>query len=275
MHRPFMLRFPAMTHKVVFITGGSSGIGKAAAEALRNMDCTVYEGSRRASELPGITHLTLDVTDEAAAFHAVDEIITREGKLDILINCAGSGISGAVEFTENETVKRQMDVNFMGTVNMIKAALPHMRKAGTGRIVNISSVAAAFPIPFQAYYSASKAAVNAYSMALANEVRPFGITVTAVQPGDIKTGFTASRDKSAAGDDVYNGRIGRSVAVMERDEENGMNPAIAGKWIGKIALRKRVRPVYTLGFSYQFLCFLQKILPGALVNRLIGLIYAK
>lgn len=264
-----------MANKVVFITGGSSGIGKAAAEALRDMGCTVYEGSRRESVLPGITHLALDVTDEASAVRAVNEVIAREGKIDVLINCAGSGISGAVEFTENEAVRHQMDVNFLGTVNVTKAVLPHMRKAGQGRIVNISSVAAVFPIPFQAFYSASKAAVNGYSMALANEVSPFGITVIAVQPGDIRTGFTASRAKSAVGDDVYNGRISRSVAVMERDEENGMSPEAAGKRIGNIALRRRAKPVCTLGFSYQCLCFLQKILPVSWINRLIGLIYAK
>lgn len=264
-----------MTHKVVFVTGGSSGIGKAAAEVLRDMGCTVYEGSRRESEQADIVHLTLDVTDEASAVLAVNEVIAREGKIDVLINCAGSGISGAVEFTDSAEVKRQMDVNFMGTVHVTKAVLPHMRKAGEGRIVNISSVAAEFPIPFQAYYSASKAAVNAYSAALANEVRPFGITVTAVQLGDIKTGFTASRAKSVTGDDAYNGRISRSVAIMERDEENGMDPALAGRWISRIALRRKAKPVCTLGFSYQCLCFLGKFLPGSLINRLIGMIYAK
>ncbi len=264
-----------MMHKVVLVTGGSSGIGKATAEALRDMGCTVYEGSRRESKIEGITHLTLDVTDEVSAREAVSEVVRREGKIDVLINCAGSGISGAVEFTESDAVTMQMKVNFMGTVNVTKAALPHMRQAKGGRIVNVSSVAAEFPIPFQTYYSASKAAVNAYSLALANEVRPFGITVTAVQPGDIKTGFTASRTKSAVGDDIYNGRIARSVAQMEHDEENGMNPAKAGRMIARIALRKRVKPICTLGFSYKLLCFLRKVLPVSFVNSLIGLIYAK
>ena len=259
----------------MLVTGGSSGIGKAAAEALRDSGCIVYEGSRRESDLPGITHVSLDVTDERSVASAVEQVLEREGRVDILITCAGSGISGAVEFTEAEAVRRQMDVNFMGTVHSVKAVLPWMRKAGGGRIVLISSVAAQFPIPFQTYYSASKAAVNAYACALANEIRPFGITVTAVQPGDIKTGFTAARAKSVLGDDVYGGRIARSVAVMERDEENGMDPAAAGRWIAGIALRRRCRPVCTLGFSYQCLCVLEKLLPLSLVNRLVGLIYAK
>lgn len=201
--------------------------------------------------------------------------MAAEGRIDVLINCAGAGISGAVEFTEADQVKWQMDVNFMGTVNMNKAVIPLMRQAGGGRIVNISSVAAAFPIPFQAYYSASKAAINAYTCALANEVRPFGITVTAVQPGDIQTGFTASRVKTVLGDDVYGGRIARSVAVMERDEENGMKPEIAGKWIAGIVLSKKKKPLWTLGTGYKCLSLLGKVLPISLVNRLVGMIYAE
>ncbi|MBQ4354628.1 MAG: SDR family oxidoreductase [Clostridia bacterium] len=264
-----------MRSKVIFVTGGSSGIGKAAAQALAASGCTVYEGSRRESRIEGITHLTLDVTDENSVQTAVDEILSREGRVDVLINCAGAGISGAVEFTEADDVRFQMDVNFMGTVNVTKAVLPHMREAGCGRIVNISSVAAAFPIPFQTYYSASKAAVNAYSMALANEVKPFGITVTAVQPGDIRTGFTSARAKSADGDDIYSGRISRSVARMEHDEQNGMDPAAAGRMIAKIALRRGCRPVCTLGFGYKFLCTLAKVLPSSVINPLIGMLYAK
>ncbi|MBQ7923160.1 MAG: SDR family oxidoreductase [Clostridia bacterium] len=264
-----------MNKKVILLTGGSSGIGKATAEALRDRGCIVYSCSRRDGGIPGINHIGTDVTDTVSAASAVETVIAAEGRIDVLINCAGAGISGAVEFTEAEQVKWQMDVNFMGTVNMNKAVLPHMRQAGKGRIVNISSVAAAFPIPFQAYYSASKAAINAYTCALANEVRPFGITVTAIQPGDIQTGFTASRVKSAAGDDVYGGRIARSVSVMERDEENGMKPETAGKWIAGIALSDKKKPVWTLGAGYKCLCILGKVLPLSLVNRLIGMIYAK
>lgn len=263
-----------MSKKVVFITGGSSGIGKETALALYKSGCTVYEGSRRDSRIDGITHLTLDVTSEESAKAAVEEIIEREGKIDILINCAGSGISGAVEFTELSEAEKQMNINFFGTVNMTKAALPFMREAKGGRIVNISSVAAAFPIPFQAYYSASKAAINAYTRALINEVKPFGISATAIQPGDIKTGFTAAREKSAAGDNEYGGRISRSVAKMEKDEENGMDAATAGAMIAKIALKAKYKPLYTLGLSYKALCLAGKILPVSLANKIIGIMYA-
>ncbi len=263
-----------MKKTVVLVTGGSSGIGKETALALSRAGCTVYEGSRRESSINGITHITLDVTDEASAQAAARAVAEKEGAIDILINCAGSGISGAVEFTRLEDAQRQMDINFFGTVNMTKAVLPYMRRAGSGRIVNISSVAATFPIPFQTYYSASKAAINAYTLALANEVRAFGITAVAVQPGDIRTEFTASRAKSAEGDSEYGGRISRSVSKMEKDEENGMGADRAGAMIAKIALRKKSKPVCTLGLSYRALCLAGKILPASLANRIIGSMYA-
>ena len=193
----------------------------------------------------------------------------------MLINNAGFGISGAVEFTKTEDAQHQLDVNFFGMVRMNRQVLPVMRRQCYGRIVNLSSVAGAIPIPFQTYYSASKAAINSYTMALANEVKPFGIQVCCVQPGDIRTGFTAAREKNPEGDDIYGGRIARSVAGMERDEQNGMDPEKAGAFIAHVATRKGIRPVNTIGLQYKFFCFLVKILPAKTLNWLVGLIYAK
>ena len=162
-----------MSESVALVTGGSSGIGLCTAEALRAAGCRVYILSRREFKREGLTHLCADVTCEDEVRRAVDSLLDREGRLDILVNCAGFGISGAIEFTELSDAKRQMDVNFFGMVNVTRAVLPHMRRRGSGRIVNISSVAACAAIPFQAYYSASKAAINAYTLALTNEVRPY------------------------------------------------------------------------------------------------------
>lgn len=259
---------------VAIVTGGSSGIGKSACAFLRARGCRVYEFSRRGVDTPEAIHKTVDVTDEQAVLAAVEDILRQEGNIDILVNCAGFGISGAVEFTELRDAKRQLDVNFFGVVNTVKAVLPSMRQTGRGRIVNVSSVAAPVPIPFQTFYSASKAAINAYTMALANEVRPYGVTVTAVQPGDIATGFTGAREKSPAGDEQYGGRISRSVSKMEKDEQNGMDVAAAGRYVAKIALKKRVKPLYTIGFSYQCVTLLCQLLPCGLRNRIIFRLYA-
>lgn len=261
--------------KVVLITGGSSGIGRNAALALKKRGCTVYEMSRKAEGAdPQIFHIQGDVTNEEQAATAVRTVVEREGHLDILINNAGFGISGAVEFTPPADARHQFDVNFFGTVNMTCAALPVMRSQGHGRIINMSSVAAPIAIPFQAYYSASKAAVRTYSLALREEVRPFGIEVSVIMPGDIATGFTAAREKSARGDDVYNGRISRSVAVMEHDEESGMTAEFAGNFVCRYALRKRAVPLVTMGGKYKLFVFLSRILPARLMLYIVGRIYA-
>ncbi len=261
--------------KIALITGGSSGIGRCTALSLKNKGCKVYEISRRHIPSEGILHLTADVTDEESVKTAVESIINADGRIDILINCAGFGISGAVEFTEESEARKQFDVNFFGTVNVTKSVLPFMREQKSGRIVNVSSVAAVAHIPFQTYYSASKAAIESYTCCLANEVRAFGISVTAVQPGDIATGFTAAREKSFAGDDIYEGRIGRSVAGMERDEEKGMSPERAGEYIAEIALKRRVKPAYAIGMTYKLLAVLCKIFPSSVRNYIVGMLYAK
>lgn len=263
-----------MSDKIVVVTGGNSGIGKYTAEAFVKKGCTVYDLSRREIKNDGIIHITADVTDEAAVSSAINIIAEKHGRIDILINCAGFGISGAVEFTDLNEAKKQFDVNFFGTVNVTKAVIPHMRK-NAGRIVNISSVAAVAHIPFQTYYSASKAAIESYTCALANEVRPFGISVTAIEPGDICTPFTQAREKSFEGDDIYEGRISRSVTGMEKDEQKGMKPETAGEYIVKIALKKNVKPIYAIGTTYKLLSVLCKVFPCSVRNRIVGMLYAR
>ena len=261
--------------KVAIVTGGNSGIGLETAKALYDSGCTVYEFSRRNIDNKNIIHITCDVTDEIAVQTAVSAVVEKEGGVDILVNCAGFGISGAVEFTDLESAKKQFDVNFFGTVNVTKAVLPFMRKKSKGRIVNISSVAAVAHIPFQTYYSSSKAAIESYTHALINEVRPYGITLTSIQPGDICTPFTDARAKSFVGDDVYDGRIARSVAGMEKDERKGMSAEKAGEYIAKIALKEKVKPIYAIGTSYKILSTLCKTFPSGFRNRIVGMLYAK
>ena len=260
--------------KVVILTGGTSGIGRATAARLRAAGCTVYEFSRRPD--PDPNHFAVDVTDAAAVKAAADAVFAKEGRIDVLINNAGFGISGAMEFTDPADAHRLMEVNLFGMDNAIRAVLPHMRRAGAGRIVNISSVAGVFAIPFQAWYSISKAAVRSLTMALYNEVAPFGVQVTSVMPGDIRTGFTAARKKSAAGDAEYGGRITRSVEKMEKDEQGGMAPEAAAKTIVRVALqRRRVKPYYAIGLSYKFLVLLDSLLPCRAVRWLLYLLYGK
>ncbi len=259
--------------RVAIVTGGTSGIGLCTAKALTAAGYAVYTFSRRGTGPSGMTHLCVDVADETAVQAAVERVAAEAGQLDLVVNCAGFGISGAVEFTDTEAARRLFNVNFFGMVRVNRAALPHLRKS-RGRILNISSVAAPVAIPFQAYYSCTKAAVNDYTLALANELRPLGVSVCAIMPGDIRTGFTAAREKETAGDDVYQGRIARSVSRMEHDEQTGMAPETAGAYICKIARKRRIKGLYAIGSEYKFFCFLAKALPVRLLNWIVGLIYA-
>ena len=265
-----------MSKKVAIVTGGTSGIGRATALALQESGYTVYELSRRAEGMPDIRHIVADITKEETLQSAVEQVLAAEGRLDLVVNNAGFGISGAIEFTDTQEAQRLFDTLFFGMVRMNRCVIPLMRQQGHGRIVNISSVASPVPIPFQAYYSAGKAAINAYTMALANELRPFGVTVCAVMPGDIKTGFTAARHKIIAGDDIYQGRIGRSVQRMEHDEQTGMDPAKVGRYIAAVASREGSHhPLYATRIDYKFFVFLTKVLPARFLNWLIYQLYGK
>ena len=263
----------AKSSRIVVITGATSGIGLAMAKEFSKNGDTVFALARREAELPaGVRFIPADVTDEAQVVSAVEQVIAEAGRIDLLVNNAGFGISGAVEFTELSEAKRQLDVNFFGMVNMTKAVLPHMRAQGGGRVINISSVAAVTPIPYQTYYSASKAAINAYTMALANEVRGHNIKVAALMPGDVKTGFTAARAKSLEGADIYPA-LEKSVKTMEHDEQNGMPPEALAKRAYFISTRKSPKPLYSCGFTYCLFCVLAKLLPNRLVNWILSKLY--
>lgn len=261
--------------KTVVVTGASSGIGLAVAELFLSKGYTVYNFSRHQNESSEANYICCDVTDEKAVEDAFKAVFDKEGSIDILVNNAGFGISGATELTSLESAKKQFDVNFFGTVTCSNQVAGYMRMQGGGTIINISSLAAQLSIPFQTFYSASKAAVNSLTLALANELKPFGIKVCAVMPGDVKTGFTDAREKSAAEDSVYSEILRKSVATMEKDEQNGMSPDEIAKAVYKLSQKKNPNPLSTVGLQYKALSSLAKFLPVKAVNYIIGTIYAK
>lgn len=259
--------------QVVVITGASSGIGLCTGKLFADKGYIVYSLSRSCPPDSRLFHIPTDVSSESSVEHAVEEIIRAEGKIDILINNAGFGISGAAETTLLEDAKKQFDVNFFGMFLCVKHVLPYMRAAGKGRIVNVSSVAAVLPVPYQSFYSCAKSAVNAFTLSVANEVKPFGIQMTAVMPGDIKTGFTGARKKNKNSNEAYREREERAVSKMEKDEQNGMEPKAVANCIYKAALKKHPKPLYTVGFQYKALVTLAKILPTGFANKIEGNMY--
>ena len=257
--------------KVVVITGATAGIGKACGKMFKARGAKVVCLARRTTE--EFDCIPTDVTDRAAVGAAVRAVIEKYGRIDILVNNAGMGISGAAESTDDAAVRKIFELNFFGVLNVIREVVPFMRAQGGGVIVNMSSVAAELAIPFQAFYSATKAAVNSLSAALRNELAPFGIKVTAVLPGDVKTDFTASREKNSADDPAYGDRVAKSVAVMERDEKGGMSPEVIAADIVRLAAVKNPPPRVIGGGKYKLLVALTRVLPRRAVSYIVSKMY--
>ena len=258
---------------IAIVTGASSGFGFEVCRKLLEKGYTVYGISRRKHAPDGVTALCADVSDEGAVRAAVDEIAHREGQIDLLVANAGMGISGPVELTTAESSRRIIDVNFFGQVYAAQAVLPYMRARKSGTIVFVSSVGAPIALPYQAFYSASKSAVNSIALALRNEVREYGIRVTVVMPGDASTGFTDARVKSQVEASVYQG-CDRAVASMEKDERSGIPPEKVAAVIVRAACRKNPAPLYVAGFKYRILLALYNILPARVAVWLVGNFYS-
>jgi len=235
-------------------------------------DYHVYELSRHGESHDGIVHIDCDVTSAEDCRNAVSRVLRKEGHIDLLISNAGMGISGPIEFTSEEDARRIFDVNFFGAVNVSQAVLPTMREQKSGRIVFVSSVAAIFSIPYQSFYSASKAALNSLALSLRNEAKEYGIDVCCLLPGDVKTGFTAAREKNPLGKDIYP-HMNKAVETMEKDERNGMSPEKIANQLWQIA-NSRFAMVYNVsGFTYKLFCFAERLLPKTFVNWVVGKMY--
>lgn len=277
-----------MANQVVLITGASSGIGKATAELLMKKGFRVYGTSRRAGKLAPEAHtsydeesggyidiIPMDVTDDASVDSAVKAVILKEGRLDVLVSNAGTGIAGSAEDTTVEEAKAQFETNFFGTLRSIKAVLSIFRKQGFGKIIAIGSVAGVIAIPYQAHYSASKFAIEGLIDALRHEISPFGIKACVVEPGDTKTEFTSSRVISVNSNDSspYYNRFKRSVARMEHDEQNGAPPIAVAKVIYSMIKRKNPPARIAVGFSYKTIFFLKRLLPSWIAEKIVSMLY--
>lgn len=259
-------------NKVIVITGASSGIGLQTANFLASKGYKIYGISRRDFESDKFVYYKGDVTNKKDMIAILEDIYNKEQRIDVLINNAGMGISGAVEYINDDDLNKIFDVNVKAVINMCSICLPYLRKS-RGKIINISSVGAVIPLPFQSCYSATKSAIEVFSFALFNEVKSQGIQICCVRPGDTKTGFTSARIKTEIVNEVYGEKIKNSVEKMEKDETKGVAPIKVSKVIYKALKRKHMPLVKTVGLNYKFICFLQKILPLKFVNWIVGKIY--
>ena len=261
---------------IVFITGISSGFGLEIARLLSQEGHIVYGTVRRSVEpLPNVSYFTLDVRDKQAVVDVVRQIVEKEGRIDVLVNNAGMGIGGPLEFATEEEIRLQMDTNFMGLVHCVDAVLPYMRRQGKGKIIALSSIGGLMGLPFQGFYSASKFAIEGYCEALRLETKSFGIKVVVIRPGDFSTGFTGSRKKveNEAAMEAYP-IYKTAIDKVEHDENGGLKPVVLALKISKIIRRKNPRNGYVVAsFEQKLSVLLKRILPAKWFARILGSYY--
>lgn len=263
----------------ILITGASSGLGKAAAEAFARAGYTVWGVSRHASgetESFGdgkICSLAMDVCEEGSVENALSEIERRGGTPRTVLHCAGFGIGGAAEDTPLEDAHAQLETNFFGVLRVNKALLPHLRRLGGGLVLLVGSVAGLIPIPYQGHYSASKFALEAYAETLRMEAKKYHIRVCLLEPGDTKTGFTASRRLCIPEDSPYKAACLASVEKMAKDEQNGDSPEKFARTALRMSQRKKPPVRRIIGLPYRLLVFFKRFLPASIVEWVLSLLY--
>lgn len=220
--------------------------------------------------------LTMDVDDEISVIRGVEAILKRTGRLDVVVNCAGFGIGGAIEDTSDQDAWDIVQTNLMGTLRVCRAALPSMREHGSGMLINISSIGGRMGLPFQGLYSATKFALEGLTEALRMEVRPFGIRAVLIEPGDFCTGFTDGRRivASHASGDAYRKARGRALAVVEKDERGGASPDIVARLVERVITKRSPRVRYVVGpVAEKLAAGLKRVLPSRSFERILSLYY--
>ena len=264
--------------KIILLTGASSGIGYQTAESLAKEGHIVYGAARRIEKMEdlkqfGVKSIYLDVTDENSIKNAVDTIIGKEGRIDVLINNAGYGSFGAVEDVDISEAKIQFEVNLFGLARLVQLVLPYMRKQKSGRIINVSSMGGRLTTYFGAWYHATKYALEAFSDALRMEVSDFGIDVSLIEPGGIKTDWgiiAADKLENSAKGGAYEKEAMKTAKGMKKQYSGNLlsNPIVITKAISKAVNSNRPKARYLIGFMAKPLVFLHTILPAKVFDKI-------
>ena len=259
--------------KVVLITGGSSGIGKAMGEFLHDKGFTVYGTSRNPERISDSIFplLQLDVRNSESILNAFAEVIKKSGRVDVVINNAGVGITGPLEEIPTQEIKNNFETNFFGPVEVMKAVLPQMRLQKSGLIINITSIAGYMGLPYRSVYSASKGALELITEALRMEVKSFGIHITNVAPGDFATNIAAGRFHAPLiKGSAYESTYGKTLETMDEHVNHGSNPDEMANAIYSIIQNPAPKAHYKVGsFLQKFSIVLKRILPDKQYEKML------
>ena len=241
--------------KVVVISGGTSGMGKTVGDLYKSKGWEVVSFGKN----PQNGEHQIDVTDEKQVESFFNMVKDKYGKIDVLINSAGYGISGAAELSKFDEVKNLFNVNYFGSLKCVQCALPLMHEGS--KIINISSCCALFPMPFRIHYCASKSALSMLSYGLKMELEKAKIQVTAINPGDVRTNFINTRVKNFETNERYEDRVLNAQKLVDKNNSKRMTQEYASKKIFKIANKKKLKAMYIIGNKYKVFNFLVKIFP--------------
>ncbi|MBU2951845.1 SDR family oxidoreductase [Tamlana agarivorans] len=259
--------------KVVLITGGSSGIGKSIGEFLTQKGFVVYGTSRSPEKYQDSLFpiLALDVKDNQTIIQTVETIIQKEGRLDVVVNNAGAGITGPIEEIPEAEIKNNFETNFFGPIRVIKAVLPQMRKQNSGLIINITSIAGYMGLPYRGIYSASKGALELLTEAYRMELKSFNINMTNVAPGDFATNIAAGRYHAPLLDNSpYKKPYGDTLDLMNAHVDHGSNPNMMAEAVYKVIETNNPKVHYKIGaFMQKFSIVLKRILPDTVYEKLL------
>ncbi len=259
--------------KVVLITGGSSGIGKSIGEFLHQKGFIVYGTSRNPEKITNSIFplVALDVRDKQSIVNCVAEVIQKSGRLDIVINNAGVGITGPIEEIPTEEIRNNFETNLFGPIEVMKAVLPQMRAQKSGLIINITSIAGYMGLPYRGIYSASKGALELITEALRMEVKFFGIQITNVAPGDFATNIAAGRYHApVVKGSAYEVPYGNTLKEMDSHVDSGSNPNEMAEAIFAIIQTDKPKVHYKVGaFMQKFSIVLKRILPDTVYEKML------
>ncbi|MDO4880498.1 MAG: SDR family oxidoreductase [Capnocytophaga sp.] len=258
--------------EIVLITGASSGIGKMTAEYLSDKGYIVYGTARNPKEISEkFTLLPMDVREEKSIQNAVNQIIEKEKRIDILINNAGVGISGAMEEIPMEEIQNVFQTNFFGAINVMKLVLPTMRNQRKGLIINVTSIAGYMGLPFRGAYSASKGALELITEAMRMEVKSFGVDMVCIAPGDFATDIASRRYHTPVYENSpYKEAYQKSLKLMNADVNSGQNPTLMAEKIFRIIkINNRKIHYKQASFLQKFSIVLKRILPDKMYEKLL------
>ncbi|REG99582.1 SDR family oxidoreductase [Flavobacterium aquicola] len=259
--------------KVVLITGGSSGIGKSIGEFLHHKGFVVYGTSRNPERVLNSVFplIALDVRDADSINSAVAKVIEVSGRLDVVINNAGVGITGPLEEIPMEEIKNNFETNFFGPIEVMKASLPQMREQQSGLIINVTSIAGYMGLPYRSVYSASKGALELITEALRMEVKPFGIQITNIAPGDFATNIAAGRFHAPViKGSAYEIPYGNNLRTMDEHVDSGSNPNEMAEAVYAVIQNPNPKIHYKVGaFMQKFSIVLKRILPDKVYEKML------